>query len=525
MTHSSATVRALITYGIVLPLAILLGYMAVGLSPDNPSGMSQNSLVIIGIVVGILSLPLLIRWHHALLYLGWNASAVVFFLPGRPELWMFMALVSFSFMLFQRALNPEVLMRQESLVLSPLLFILIVVIATAYLRGGIHLGSLGSDSLGGRKYIYMIAAVIGFIAMGSYRVPDGKAGLYVGCFFLSALTNVIGDLVHFVPWLSFLLLPFPMQVGSSFLDTDNFTLRSSEGVFRDFGITTGCLGVLCFILTRNSLVDLLKSGILKKTLVLLVFAGSLAGGYRTAFVLIVLTFFVLFWVEKLYRTKYVLLVLGAFILCVPLSPFGDKLPASIQRSVSVVPFIHVSPEARNSAVTTSEWRLNMWKVLLPQVPQYLWLGKGFEANTSEFISTIMVQNRGGTGDSEAQMMAGDYHNGPLSVIIPFGIWGVIGWLWFFAAGVRALYLNYRHGSENFRTLNAFLLAHFIAKIIMFFFVFGSSYSDLAIFCGLLALSISVNGGILRPVAVASQMAKSPRRNVKQSGRLAPSLQR
>jgi hypothetical protein len=46
-------------------------------------------------------------------------------------------------------------------------------------------------------------------------------------------------------------------------------------------------------------------------------------------------------------------------------------------------------------------------------------------------------------------------------------------------------------------LNRFLLAYFITKTIFFFCVFGNFYSDLAMFTGLVGVSISLNGGIAR----------------------------
>jgi len=35
-------------------------------------------------------------------------------------------------------------------------------------------------------------------------------------------------------------------------------------------------------------------------------------------------------------------------------------------------------------------------------------------------------------------LAGDYHNGPLSVIIPFGVFGVIAFVWFLLRASKGL---------------------------------------------------------------------------------------
>jgi hypothetical protein len=72
---------------------------------------------------------------------------------------------------------------------------------------------------------------------------------------------------------------------------------------------------------------------------------------------------------------------------------------------------------------------------------------------------------------------------------------VAGWFWLLLAIGRALKLNYRNGDPSLLLINRFLLAYFWAKTVLFFFVFGNFYSDLAGFAGLVGLSIALNGGI------------------------------
>jgi hypothetical protein len=82
----------------------------------------------------------------------------------------------------------------------------------------------------------------------------------------------------------------------------------------------------------------------------------------------------------------------------------------------------------------------------------------------------------------------------LSVIIPFGIWGALAFLFLIGAGLRVLWNNYRHGDQALRKANTFLLSSFVAKLIMFFAVFGAINLDFVAFAGLLAMSIALNGG-------------------------------
>src|SRR5512136_2114563 len=97
MTNANLAFRALVTYGLVLPLALILGYFMA-----TPNDMSTWALV--GTVLLVLSTPLFLRWHYPLLFLAWNMTAVVFFLPGRPQLWVIAVAFSFVISVVQRAL-------------------------------------------------------------------------------------------------------------------------------------------------------------------------------------------------------------------------------------------------------------------------------------------------------------------------------------------------------------------------------------------------------------------------------------
>jgi len=56
MTNHATIIRSLIIYGICLPLAILLGYLLT--TPDT------TTVSTIGIVLAILVIPILLRFHH-----------------------------------------------------------------------------------------------------------------------------------------------------------------------------------------------------------------------------------------------------------------------------------------------------------------------------------------------------------------------------------------------------------------------------------------------------------------------------
>jgi hypothetical protein len=148
---------------------------------------------------------------------------------------------------------------------------------------------------------------------------------------------------------------------------------------------------------------------------------------------------------------------------------------------------------------------------LPQVPQYLLVGKGYAVSSLDFNlltgDNAAVHTAAGFEQNQFYAIAGAYHNGPLSVVMTFGLWGVITWVWFVAAGFWVLYRNYRYGDPALQRVNLFLFVAFTSRMIYFLTIFGQIDVDIAIFGGWLGLGIALNGGVCHP-APAPALASS-----------------
>jgi len=82
MTNASSLFRSLLVYTICVPLAVFLGYvMATGTSGAAWPLFDPTTSIVVGLLLFLLVLPLLLRWHHAWLITSWNFSVVAFFLP------------------------------------------------------------------------------------------------------------------------------------------------------------------------------------------------------------------------------------------------------------------------------------------------------------------------------------------------------------------------------------------------------------------------------------------------------------
>jgi hypothetical protein len=498
MISSSTSARAILVYALILPLALIMGYL---LATPRELGTWAT----IGVVLMVVLAPIVLANHHAALFLTWNMTVMVFFLPGSPQLWLPASFLSLFISLVQRALSQETRFISVPSLIWPLVYMAVVICFTAKLTGGFSFRVLGSGNVGGRRYLTLFGAMAGFIAMSAYRIPLDKVNRYSGLFFLGSIVNGLSSLIPLLgaPFY-FLFYVFPFEG----LGLSQSGFRSE--IIRYYGLSLASLGVVFYMLARYGVKDILsfrKPGRLLFLLCLL--ALDSGGGFRGNLAFVFLVLATLFCLEGLLLTRYSAAILAAALLLgLSIIPVVDKLPLSMQRTLSFLP-LNVSPVARFDAQASTEWRLEMWKALWPQIPHYLWLGKGLGISAAELELTAELAGRGKIATWELSLLAGDFHNGLLSVMIPFGIWGFMGLLWFWIAGLRALYFNFRYGDEKLKTINTLLLALFIDRMIAFIFFYGSFYEDLTIFTGIIGLCIAINHGIRRSVTVPDAVNALP----------------
>jgi hypothetical protein len=477
--------RAHLIMALCLPLAVLLGYFLA-------EPMESGSMAVIVLVMFVLAVPLMMKWYHPLLVLSWNAYITPVFLPGQAQIWLPVAAASFIFAVLNRAVNPEARFIYIPSIANSLLCLGAIVLITAWATGGIGLRSFGAAHYGGRNYVLLLTAIIGFFAFSSVRIPPEKAGFYVGMFFIVGLTSIIPNIIYelgpkFYPLFSI----FPAGFA---VDQARGDYALGPGIFRIGGLGLVGPALWCFTLARYGIRGALELTKPLRLLLLVVAAGCcVASGFRSCVIFVAMIFSALFYLEGLHKTRLLPWCIALTLLAgVILLPNANKLPWVVQRTISFLP-AKLDPIAKESADASTEWRLDIWKRAVVQIPKYLVLGKGYNLDPNELFLAGQPNELSNNNASEAVLMSGDYHNGALSVIMPFGIFGTIGFIWFLVASGRFLYQNYRSGDARLRRINTFFFAYFLSKVVFFFVIFGSLYSDLYSFAGLVGLSVSLNG--------------------------------
>ena len=484
--NNAALIRALITYAVCVPLAVFVGYQL-----TDP--LTYSTFFWVGLLVFIMIYPILMRWHHLMLIISWNVIAVVFFIPGNPYLWMVMVMVSLGVSILQKTMNRRTQFINVPQITWSLVCLFLVILATAKMTGGIGLRTMGSDVYGGKKYIVLLCSILGYFALTLHAIPPKRVRLCIAAFFLGGLTGLIGDAFYRIaPGMNFIFWMFP----------PNYDVAVKEyfdlGTTRLNGAVPLSAAIYFYMLARYGLRGIFTmSKPWRAALLALSVAIGLLGGFRGTVIVYAMIFILLFFLEGLHRTKLVLpMVFFGLMAGMTIIAVAPKLPYTYQRSLSFLP-IPVDPEAKRDAQGTAEWRVEIWRAVMPQIPKHLLLGTGYAISAVEWTN-LRVHSQAGFTEDWASTIVGDYHNGPLSVILPFGIWGVIAFVWFLVAGMRAMYLNHMYGAPELRIVNTFLFASFITKTFMFLLIFGALNSDMQQFVGLLGFSISLNGGVCRP---------------------------
>jgi hypothetical protein len=481
--------RTLLIFVFILPLAVLMGFMLA-----DP--LMSTNMAFIGGVLFALMLPIALAAHHrALIWLS-GAYMNAFFLPGQPYMWMIMAFFSFGISVLSRPLARNKLKPiWPRSVAMPLIFILGVVVVTALLTGGIGLKVLGSQVFGGRKYLLILGAVVGFFALTFQAVPRKNALRDTSAFCLAPLTACVSNIAYMLgPAFYFLFLLFPVELALNQASANVAPVL--VGVKRISGFGPAAIGLGMFVLMRFGIRGLLDFSRPLRFVFFcsIVFLGWLSG-FRSAFATIGVVFIVQFFAEGLHRTRFAMIfVAGGLMIYGFLFTFATSLPLAAQRAISFLP-ITIDRTAALDAQGSWEWRLEMWNIVAKEIPQYLWLGKGYVVDPGDLALADEAVRRGFASSYDIFIKVGDYHSGPLSVLIPFGILGALGFIWFVSAAIRVLWNNMRYGEAELKQINTFLFSLFLGRLIFFTFFFGGLELDLWLFASIVGFNISLNSGV------------------------------
>jgi hypothetical protein len=374
-------------------------------------------------------------------------------------------------------------------------------LATVYLRNPVGTRALGSEMVGGKPYLDVATAVLAYWVLQhititvkeSRWIPWLMAAGSTAVTFLGMLTKHFTFLVPYIaPLYSGIDVGAYMaeQTGTEYKETRQssfFGLATLSGVLMSFFRP---LQLLLFLRPFWSI-------ILYATI-----AGVLLSGFRTGVIYLVVLIILnsYFYGGMKDVVRLVVMMLLAVFLAVFLQTSGFPIPPAAQRSLSFIP-APWDADVKRDAETSTKWRLEMWQIAL-QSDKYIRnkiLGDGFGFSTYE-LQIQLQQAWGGKGyigaeTTEAQLVTGAYHSGPISSIRYVGVIGLIIFtITLFACAKYAWSIIRRSTGTPFFPLALFIGVPLIYKPVGFLFVFGAYEGDLpAAIVALAFLNLTVRG--------------------------------
>lgn len=487
MDDRNQLARGFFTFLACTGIAILLGYQLA-------TPLYLKSLALVGLTLGLLCLPILMKHHRLFLLLSFNSALVVFFLPGALPLWVMTSFISLGFSILERATAGRKSYQHVASIAIPLILMTIIILVTSKISGGIGFRAMGGNSAGGKKYLFLFSAVAAYFAFACFRPPPQQAKRMLILYFAVGILSVCTHIIYALgPPFYFLFNFFPPEMAS--LAELEFGGPGSTGMVRYGGLSSAGVA-LCMMMQLTfgirGLLDFNKPW--RISFYVLFAVLSLFGGFRSLLAFLILAFTIQFIFEGLTKTRYTFGIIAAAVFTMVLVlPFSRALPLSFQRAISLIPFADVDPAIRMNAEHSTNWRISMWKVVLPEAREHLWRGKGYAINPMDLHLASESVRRGYMEQFEPAMIAGEYHSGPLSVSIPFGLPGAACLIWLWWGTWIYLYRCRKYGDPRLRSLNTFLISYLTAKAIFFVFAYGSFSSDLQVFTGLAGMAVAMNG--------------------------------
>jgi len=298
-----------------------------------------------------------------------------------------------------------------------ILFSINLLIIIFFRGSGLYI--LGDDKIGGGAYLLWIASLTGLFFSKYVNLSLKQAKLLILGWIILPLLN------PFLEWLTI------KSGGSLYVITKYFNvsyerlyetlvqetemIRSSTAPISTFFQIMGI-----FILSRrqNLFLFIIFSLI---GAAMIMFSGFRS--YLVAYSFI--TFLSAFFIYKRRSSLIIFSLITGFLSLVFIALFIEYMPFSIQRTLSFIPGLNVDIVALENANETTLWRVKIWQFALADITKYAIIGKGlaWEINTwTNLFST------GWYVTPEFFYANHNYHSGPITLIIDYGLPGTIIWL-------------------------------------------------------------------------------------------------
>ncbi len=237
------------------------------------------------------------------------------------------------------------------------------------------------------------ARSLGYFALTADRIPGRRALRLTELYFLSGFTFTLSNLAFLLGPAFYFLYAF---VSSEYAMGQAMAEEGITDVTRLAGLAPAFTGILCALLARYGITGIAQW---RKPWRALLFAAALVGNWRLAgFAPLICSWPSFSWSNFIWRACIAPFTcrLPSAWRCwrlFPIVAFAQKMPLVVQRAVCFLP-VKVDSSVASEARGSWEWRVNMWKTLVPDIPQYLLVGKGYRIDPEDLYLVDIANQLG-----------------------------------------------------------------------------------------------------------------------------------
>lgn len=482
--------------------ALLLGLLAAIILGSAVGG---SDFRMIAAALGLI--PILILFAKlktniwVLMPIGWYLTGRLPWLPLPLTIrnMCFLIVILFYTLFFATRIIPW---KRKLGMLDYLIYINLAYLATVFVRNPVGFWALQSNMVGGRPYLEIIFAFLGFAILNRVHLTSSVAKIFPLFFVIPAWMVALLELIsRMIPQLAYPLAMIYSGAGSSSVLSE----MESEGNLGEKRLinmqVAGLSSVLALCAKYNPITLISPLYPLRALMLLATFGAIFLSGFRSAFLFAVATFLLAALLRKRLRDLWLAGGSMVFILVIIISLQGSVLqfPTTMQRALSWLPGDWDKKTVEN-AQESSRWRFEMWewawnddRILRDKV----W-GQGFGLSLDDMnliAESLMAGQGGGSflggSDRENFMISGSFHSGPLTAI---KFVGFVGFVLYYTLMCYMAFAAWRmcrraYGTKGF-TLALFVGIPIIYEPFNFVIIFGaldSNYPQTLFWAGLMGL--------------------------------------
>ena len=368
------------------------------------------------------------------------------------------------------------------------IWINILYLATVFFRNPVGFSVFSGDRVGGKPYIDVTLAVMAYLILSRFKISASRSKQLPYWMLASVfVASVAGAIGTFFPDVG-------VRLGAIY---DGFN-PTTVGESMHSEVITGETRLAFLQSLGTNLVLIIISKINPLNLFMLANFGSLLI-YFSGLIMILLSGFRNALMSSLLYTSAAIIIRERFNGFIKISIFGSillslifaasyspfKLPFTFQRAFSFLPG-DWDQDAVNDAKGSSDWRYEMWKMVL-STDKYIknkTLGDGFGFRRNDYEIMVDAQNGLGSGffgeaQQEAFMINGDFHSGPVSSIRFVGYVGLALFLpLIFIMAKAGFQLIMKARGTPFQFCAFYLGIPILTYPFFFIFLFGDYRGDL-----------------------------------------------